>query len=113
MSKLPSDYTQEELIEMGQREIDKRGGLESVPCDIICLDGHRFHVNYDVPQHITDQIEALFWGDKEVRYEDIPEDVKAYEEKDYESDEKDENLKESDMDAKEEKQLSKEDSRKK
>lgn len=79
MSKLPSDVTKEELIEIGQEEIDKRGGLESVPCDIICLDGHRFHVNYDVPQHITDQVEALFWGDKEVRYEDIPEELKAYE----------------------------------
>jgi hypothetical protein len=110
MSKLPSDYTQEELIEMGQKEIDRRGGLESVPCDIICLDGHRFHVNYDVPQHITDQIEALFWGDKEVRYEDIPEELKAYEEKDDtkdEKDEKDESLKESNMDAKEDKHLSK------
>ncbi|SPJ91043.1 uncharacterized protein FTOL_13445 [Fusarium torulosum] len=110
MSKLPSDYTQDELIEMGQKEIDKRGGLESVPCDIICLDGHRFHVNYNVPQYITDQIEALFWGDNEVIYEDIPEELKAYEEKD---DEKEKNLKELNTDAKEDKQPSKQDSGKK
>jgi hypothetical protein len=114
MSKPLSDYTEEELIEMGQKEIDRRGGLESVPCDIICLDGHRFHVNYDVPQHITDQIEALFWGDKEVTYKDIPEELKAYEEKDYETDdEKDYNPKESNADAKEDKQPSKQDSEKK
>ncbi|KAM0466420.1 hypothetical protein ACHAP7_012268, partial [Fusarium lateritium] len=74
MSKLPSDYTQEELIEMGQKEINKRGGLESVPVDIICLDGHRFHINYNVPQHITGQIEVLCWSDEEVKYEDIPDE---------------------------------------
>ncbi|KAM0186594.1 hypothetical protein ACHAPI_011618 [Fusarium lateritium] len=110
MSKLPSDYTQEELIEMGQKEIDKRGGLESVPVDIISLDGHRFHVNYDVPQHITDQIEALFWGDKEVKYEDIPDELKAYEEKD---NEEDKNLKDLNADAKEDKQPNKQTGEKK
>lgn len=110
MSKLPSDYTQEELIKMGQKEIDRRGGLESVPFDIICLDGHRFHVNYDVPQHITDQIQALFWGDEEVKYEDIPEELKAYEEK---GDEKEENLKELNAAVKEDKQPGKQDNGKK
>ncbi|KAF4991471.1 hypothetical protein FGRMN_7782 [Fusarium graminum] len=104
--KVASDFTQEELIEMGQREIDKRGGLESVPFDIISLDGHRFRVNYDVPQHITDQIEALFWGDTDVKYEDIPDELKAYEEKD-------EDLKEINADTKEDKQSNQRDDAKK
>ncbi|KAF5580782.1 hypothetical protein FPCIR_10490 [Fusarium pseudocircinatum] len=88
MSKIPSDFTEQELIDMAQNEVDRRGGLESVAPNIVCLDGHRFRVNYDVPQHITERLEALFWGDKEVRYEEIPEELKAYEEKDGDKDKK-------------------------
>ncbi|KAJ4130218.1 hypothetical protein NW768_007201 [Fusarium equiseti] len=88
MNKIPSDFTEQELIDMAQNEVERRGGLESVAPDIICLDGHRFRVNYDVPQHITERLEALFWGDKEVKYEDIPEELKAYEEKEEDKDKK-------------------------
>ncbi|KAF5675172.1 hypothetical protein FHETE_2591 [Fusarium heterosporum] len=104
--KVASDFTLEEVIEMGQREIDRRGGLESVPFDIISLDGHRFRVNYDVPQHITDQIEALFWGDEDVKYDDIPDELKAYEVQD-------EDAEEIAGDAKEDKQPSQQDDTKK
>lgn len=51
----------------------------NVKADIVSLDGHQFRVNYDVPQGITDRLYGLFWQDEEVKYEDIPEDLKAYE----------------------------------
>lgn len=75
----------QEAVDEAQREIERRGGLKCVEPNIICLDGHRFYINYEVPQHITDQLNALFEQDEEVKYEDIPEEVKAYEEKEEQS----------------------------
>lgn len=53
--------------------------LRSVKPDIVCLDGHQFRINYDVPQEVTDQLETLFMQDSEVKYDDIPDHLKAYE----------------------------------
>lgn len=43
--------------------------------------GHQFRINYGVPQDVTDQFNALFNQDG-VKYEDIPESLRAYEVKD-------------------------------
>ncbi|KAF5689950.1 hypothetical protein FCIRC_1113 [Fusarium circinatum] len=67
MTKIPSDLTEQELIDMAQNEVDRRGGWT---VSLLIL------------------LEALFWGDKEVKYEDIPEELKAYEEKDGDKDKK-------------------------
>ncbi|RSL91474.1 hypothetical protein CEP52_014225 [Fusarium oligoseptatum] len=78
---------QQAMDEAAQRVIDERGPLKEVEADIVCLDGHRFRINYGVPQHVTDKLDALFWQDEEVKYEDIPEELKAYEVMDEQPDE--------------------------
>lgn len=46
--------------------------------DLVCIDGHYFRINQEgVPQAATDALDALY--EKEAKYEDIPEDLKAYE----------------------------------
>ncbi|KAM6519047.1 hypothetical protein FALCPG4_012701 [Fusarium falciforme] len=67
--------TNQQAIDQAQDVIEKRGQLENVKPDVVCLDGHRFH--------------ALFWQDEEVKYEDIPEELKAYEVKDEQPDDQD------------------------
>ncbi|KAJ5820358.1 hypothetical protein N7474_005949 [Penicillium riverlandense] len=59
--------------------------MRSVAEDRLSIDGHVFRVNYDAPEEITRQLEELF--DREVKYEGIPEDVKAYETGDDDADE--------------------------
>lgn len=71
--------TNQQAIDQAQSVIDNRGQLENVKPDVVCLDGHRFRINHGVPQHITDRLDALFWQDEEVKYEDIPEELKTYE----------------------------------
>ncbi|KAJ5624410.1 hypothetical protein N7510_000719 [Penicillium lagena] len=51
--------------------------MRSVAPDLLSIDGHVFRVNYDVPEEITLQLEELFYRD--AGYEEIPEDLKAYE----------------------------------
>lgn len=46
--------------------------LRSVKPDIVCLDGHQFRINYDVPQNVTDELEELFDQVPEVKYKNIP-----------------------------------------
>ncbi|KAI0169547.1 hypothetical protein GGR52DRAFT_550489 [Hypoxylon sp. FL1284] len=53
--------------------------LREVKPDILSIDGHQFHINYGVPQHITDRLLGLLDEDERVRYEDIPDDLKEYE----------------------------------
>ncbi|KAI1469823.1 uncharacterized protein F4812DRAFT_420483 [Daldinia caldariorum] len=56
--------------------------IKSALPDIICLDEHKFRIHYDVPQAITDRLYELFNRDDEVKYEDIPDDLKEYEVRD-------------------------------
>ncbi|RHZ44962.1 uncharacterized protein CDV56_103383 [Aspergillus thermomutatus] len=56
---------------------DEAPGIPSVAPDVMCLDGHLFHINYDVPEKITQQLEELY--DRDAKYEEIPEHLKAYE----------------------------------
>ncbi|OTB18137.1 hypothetical protein K445DRAFT_243588 [Daldinia sp. EC12] len=51
---------------------------QDVKPDIISIDSHRFRINYDVPPQITDRLYDLFERD-DIKYEDIPDDLKAYE----------------------------------
>jgi hypothetical protein len=51
--------------------------MPSVAPDALCLDGHLFRINYDVPDEITLQLEELY--DRDAKYEEIPEHLKAYE----------------------------------
>ncbi|KAI8960075.1 hypothetical protein F5Y11DRAFT_330992 [Daldinia sp. FL1419] len=46
--------------------------------DTVCINGHLFRINYDVPQHITDRLYELAQQDN-IAYEDIPDDLKEYE----------------------------------
>lgn len=55
------------------------GALRSVKPDILCLDGHQFHINYDIPQDVTDELMELFFRTPEITYEEIPNHLKAYE----------------------------------
>jgi hypothetical protein len=55
--------------------------MPSVEPDIMGIAGHQFRINYGVPQDVTDQFNALFNQDG-VKYEDIPESLRAYEVKD-------------------------------
>ncbi|KAJ5507305.1 hypothetical protein N7527_009448 [Penicillium freii] len=53
--------------------------LRSVKPDIICLDGHQFHINYNIPQDVTDELMELFGRVPQITYEEIPNHLKAYE----------------------------------
>ncbi|KAI1660580.1 hypothetical protein F4813DRAFT_350365 [Daldinia decipiens] len=52
--------------------------LKEVQPDIISIDNHKFRINYDVPQEITDRFDRLAEQDN-IKYEDIPHDLKKYE----------------------------------
>ncbi|KAL5355948.1 hypothetical protein BJX96DRAFT_142093 [Aspergillus floccosus] len=56
---------------------DEAPDMPSVAPDALCLDGHLFHINYDVPEDITRQLEELY--DRDAKYEEIPGHLKAYE----------------------------------
>lgn len=56
---------------------DEAPAMPSVAPDALCLDGHLFRINYDVPEEITRQLEELY--DRDAKYEEIPEHLKAYE----------------------------------
>ncbi|GAB1199564.1 hypothetical protein APSETT444_008914 [Aspergillus pseudonomiae] len=56
---------------------DEAPDMPSVAPDALCLDGHLFRINYDVPEEITQQLEELY--DRDAKYEEIPEHLKAYE----------------------------------
>jgi hypothetical protein len=46
----------------------------------MCLDGHVFRINYDVPEEITRQLYKLYeLYDRDAKYEEIPEHLTAYE----------------------------------
>lgn len=51
----------------------------SIKPDIVCLDGYQLRVNYGVPKEVTRQLEALLIQDPEVKYDSIPNQLKAYE----------------------------------
>ncbi|CAL5871814.1 uncharacterized protein PFLUO_LOCUS6067 [Penicillium psychrofluorescens] len=53
--------------------------------DALSIDGHVFRINYDVPKEITEELEELF--DRDEKYEEIPEHLKAYEIEPVDSDE--------------------------
>ncbi|KAI0849117.1 hypothetical protein F5Y00DRAFT_236643 [Daldinia vernicosa] len=55
--------------------------LKEVDPDIICIDNHRFRINYDVPQEVTDRLYHLA-EQEDLRYEDIPHELKEYESRD-------------------------------
>ncbi|KAF5601763.1 hypothetical protein FPCIR_2197 [Fusarium pseudocircinatum] len=67
-----------EATKLAQRALEEHGPLKEVEPNIVGIDGHRFHINYGVPQEVTDRLNALCDQD-EVKYEDIPDDLKAYE----------------------------------
>ncbi|KAI1646823.1 uncharacterized protein F4817DRAFT_339548 [Daldinia loculata] len=52
--------------------------LKEVEPDIISIDNHRFRINYDVPQEITNRFYRLAEQD-DLKYEDIPHELKEYE----------------------------------
>ncbi|GIJ88737.1 hypothetical protein Asppvi_007664 [Aspergillus pseudoviridinutans] len=56
---------------------DESPGIPSVAPDALCIDGHLFRINYDVPAEITEQMWELY--DRDAKYEEIPEHLKAYE----------------------------------
>ncbi|EAW15266.1 uncharacterized protein ACLA_059300 [Aspergillus clavatus NRRL 1] len=56
---------------------DEAPDMPSVAPDVLCLDGHLFRINYDVPEEITRQLEELY--NRDAKYEEIPEHLKAYE----------------------------------
>ncbi|GIJ98634.1 hypothetical protein Aspvir_000752 [Aspergillus viridinutans] len=56
---------------------DEAPGIPSVDPDALCIDGHLFRINYDVPEEITEQLWELY--DRDAKYEEIPEHLKAYE----------------------------------
>ncbi|GIJ90962.1 hypothetical protein Asppvi_009927 [Aspergillus pseudoviridinutans] len=59
------------------RSGDEAPDMPSVAPDVLCLDGHLFRINYDVPEEITRQLEELY--DRDAKYEEIPGHLKAYE----------------------------------
>ncbi|KAF5659396.1 major facilitator superfamily domain-containing protein [Fusarium circinatum] len=67
-----------EATNLAQRALEEHGPLKDVEPNIVGIDGHRFRINYDVPQEVTDRLKALFDQD-DVKYEDIPDDLKTYE----------------------------------
>ncbi|KAJ5398641.1 hypothetical protein N7465_009130 [Penicillium sp. CMV-2018d] len=62
-----------------EQRFETGGALRSVKPDILCLDGHQFHINYDTPQDVTDELMELFDRVPEITYEEIPNHLKAYE----------------------------------
>ncbi|GIC86306.1 uncharacterized protein Aud_002674 [Aspergillus udagawae] len=56
---------------------DEAWTIPSVAPYLMCLDGHWFHINYDVPEENTQQLDKLY--DRDAKYEEIPEHLKAYE----------------------------------
>ncbi|KAI1799486.1 hypothetical protein F4811DRAFT_557756 [Daldinia bambusicola] len=52
--------------------------IKEVQPDRVCIDSHTFRINYDVPQEITNRFYELLDQD-DVKYEDIPDDLKVYE----------------------------------
>ncbi|KLP13840.1 uncharacterized protein LW94_13603 [Fusarium fujikuroi] len=79
-----------EATKRAQRALEEHGPLEEVEPNIVGIDGHRFRINYGVPQEVTNRLNALCDQD-EVKYEDIPEDLKAYEVKEESKDGNEEN----------------------
>ncbi|KAF5543328.1 hypothetical protein FMEXI_7108 [Fusarium mexicanum] len=67
-----------EATKLAQRALEEHGPLKDVEPGIVCIDGHRFYINYGVPQEVAKRLYALFDQD-DVKYEDIPDDLKAYE----------------------------------
>lgn len=61
--------------------VEEEWTMTGVKPDIMGIAGHQFRINYGVPQDVTDQLYALFDQDG-VKYEDIPESLRAYEVKD-------------------------------
>ncbi|KAI1370411.1 hypothetical protein F4677DRAFT_438445 [Hypoxylon crocopeplum] len=53
--------------------------MKEVKPDITCIDQHWFRINYDVPEDITNRLYELLSRDEKVKYEDIPNELKAYE----------------------------------
>ncbi|KAF7593351.1 hypothetical protein BBP40_011641 [Aspergillus hancockii] len=51
--------------------------IPSVAPDAMGLDGHIFRIKYDVPEEKPQQLEELY--DRDAKYEEISEHVKAYE----------------------------------
>ncbi|KAF5237433.1 hypothetical protein FANTH_10795 [Fusarium anthophilum] len=74
-----------EATKLAQRALEEHGPLKDVEPDIVCIDGHCFYINYGVPQEVTERLYALFDQD-DVKYEDIPDDLKAYEVKEHPND---------------------------
>ncbi|KAL4896565.1 hypothetical protein BDV59DRAFT_170970 [Aspergillus ambiguus] len=56
---------------------DELPDMPSVAPDVLSIDGHQFRINYDVPEEITWQLEELY--DRDAKYEEVPEHLKAYE----------------------------------
>ncbi|CCT66556.1 uncharacterized protein FFUJ_03593 [Fusarium fujikuroi IMI 58289] len=79
-----------EATKRAQRALEEHGPLEEVEPNIVGIDGHRFRINYGVPQEVTNRLNALCDQD-EVKYEDIPDDLKAYEVKEESKDGNEEN----------------------
>ncbi|KAF3056559.1 hypothetical protein GL218_06505 [Daldinia childiae] len=52
--------------------------LKEVEPDIISIDNHRFRINYDVPQEITNHFYRLAEKDN-LKYDEIPPELKEYE----------------------------------
>ncbi|RGP80788.1 hypothetical protein FLONG3_1129 [Fusarium longipes] len=67
-----------EATKLAQSALEERETLDEVEPGVIGIAGHRFRINYGVPQEVTDALNALYDQD-EVKYEDIPDDLKAYE----------------------------------
>ncbi|KAJ5833728.1 hypothetical protein N7474_002039 [Penicillium riverlandense] len=59
--------------------------ITSHAANLLSIDGHEFRVNYDVPKEIPEELEELF--DRDAKYEEIPEHLKAYETEPIDSDE--------------------------
>ncbi|KAF4438037.1 hypothetical protein FACUT_5200 [Fusarium acutatum] len=74
-----------EATKLAQRALEEHETLDEVEPTVIGIDGHRFRINYGVPQEVTDRLNALCDQDQ-VKYEDIRDDLKAYEVKEDSSD---------------------------
>ncbi|KAF5702381.1 hypothetical protein FGLOB1_9634 [Fusarium globosum] len=80
-----------EATKLAQRALEEHGPLKEVEPNIVSIDGHRFRINYGVRQEVTDRLNELFDRD-EVKYEDIPDDLKEYEVKEESNDGNTENF---------------------
>ncbi|KAJ5360091.1 hypothetical protein N7517_009282 [Penicillium concentricum] len=52
--------------------------LRSAKPVIVCLDGRQFRINQGIPQDVADKLEELFDQFSEVKYEQVPSHLKAY-----------------------------------